>query len=58
MSEWTDEYDEDLYMPEAAKLGERLVHSVSRAGVYSCPPMKHPVHGCFAAATQLCNLIN
>ncbi len=40
------------------KLGERLVHSVSRAGVYSCPPMKHPVHGCFAAATQLCNLIN
>ena len=40
------------------KLGERLVHFVSRAGVHSCPPMKDPVHGCFAAATQLRNFIN
>jgi hypothetical protein len=39
------------------QLGERLVDSVSRAGVYSGPPMD-PIHSCFAEATQLRNFIN
>ena len=36
---------------------ERLVDPVSRAGMYSEPPMD-PIHSCFAEATQLRNFIN
>jgi hypothetical protein len=40
------------------ELSKRLVHFVSHARMYSRPSMQDPVHGCFAAATQLRNFIN
>jgi hypothetical protein len=39
------------------KPGEGVVHFFSRARMYPWPPMKDPIHCCFAARAQLGNFI-